>query len=169
MDPERRGIDLIRIEDERYVFSAGLDREVQLTRDLGLARVVKGHERLEFTPPTHPPWPLEVGKVERAVSALTGSAAQFLAGRRAPATADRSTSPGRWKATSSWRCRRVGPTRSPLAGDADRVFNRLPVLYALRLWYAPELGQIVKAESRELHPLNFEVVALERERRHRCG
>ena len=37
------------------------------------------------------------------------------------------------------------------------------MLSALRLWYAPELGQIVKAESRELSPLNFEVVALERE------
>ena len=33
--------DLIRIEDDRYVFSAGPDREVQLTRELGLAKVVR--------------------------------------------------------------------------------------------------------------------------------
>ncbi len=69
--------DLIRIEDERYVFSAGPDREVQLTRELGLAKVVRGHQRLEFTPPAQPPWPLEVGKVEQAASAVTGSAVEY--------------------------------------------------------------------------------------------
>jgi len=57
--------DLIRVEDDRYIFSAGPDREVQLTRDLSLVKVVKGSRVLEFTPPARPPWPLELGKVER--------------------------------------------------------------------------------------------------------
>ena len=34
--------ELVRIEDDRYIFSAGRDREIHLTRDLFPATVVKG-------------------------------------------------------------------------------------------------------------------------------
>ncbi len=40
--------ELVRIEDDRYIFSAGRDREIHLTRDLFPATVMKGVERADF-------------------------------------------------------------------------------------------------------------------------
>src|SRR5215510_11303703 len=54
--------DLIRIEDGRYSFAAGADRQIHLTQDLMVAKVQKGPWVLEFTPPPKLTWPLEVGK-----------------------------------------------------------------------------------------------------------
>src|SRR5262245_9258998 len=54
--------DLIRIEDGRYIFAAGADRQIHLTQDLMVAKVQKGPWVLEFTPPPKLTWPLEVGK-----------------------------------------------------------------------------------------------------------
>jgi hypothetical protein len=73
--------ELIRIEDDRYIFSAGRDREIQLTRDLFPATVVKGVRELTFSPPPRIPWPLEVGKAE------TGSAPAGRLGLRPAADA----------------------------------------------------------------------------------
>src|SRR5215813_166694 len=52
--------ELVRISDDRYIFSAGLDREIHLTRDLFPETVVKGARELTFSPPPRLPWPLEV-------------------------------------------------------------------------------------------------------------
>ena len=54
--------DLIRIEDGRYIFAAGVDRQIHLTQDLMVAKVQKGQFIMEFTPPPKLTWPLEVGK-----------------------------------------------------------------------------------------------------------
>ena len=44
--------DLIRIENARYVFAADGGREVHLTRDLGVAKIVRGGQTLlEMDPP----------------------------------------------------------------------------------------------------------------------
>ena len=34
--------ELIRIENDRYIFSAGPDQEIHLSKDLGVARIRKG-------------------------------------------------------------------------------------------------------------------------------
>src|SRR5690242_2360737 len=55
--------DLIRIENARYVFAADGGREVHLTRDLGVAKIVRGGKTLlELEPPPALTWPLEVGQ-----------------------------------------------------------------------------------------------------------
>ena len=54
--------DLIRVEDGRYIFAAGVDRQIHLTQDLMVAKVQKGQWVMEFTPPPKLTWPLEVGK-----------------------------------------------------------------------------------------------------------
>src|SRR5690242_6668003 len=55
--------DLIRIENGRYVFAADGGREVHLTRDLGIVKVVRaGQTLLEMDPPASLNWPLEVGQ-----------------------------------------------------------------------------------------------------------
>ncbi|HEX9869751.1 MAG TPA: hypothetical protein VGC99_14365 [Candidatus Tectomicrobia bacterium] len=54
--------DLIRVEDGRYIFAAGVDRQIHLTQDLMVAKVQKGQWVMELTPPPKLTWPLEVGK-----------------------------------------------------------------------------------------------------------
>jgi len=55
--------DLIRIDNGHYVFAADGGREVHLTRDLGVAKVVRGGKTLlEMEPPPAVTWPLEVGQ-----------------------------------------------------------------------------------------------------------
>jgi hypothetical protein len=53
--------ELIRIEKDRYVFSAGAGKEIELTRDLAIARVRRGKDVMSFDPPPRLIWPLEVG------------------------------------------------------------------------------------------------------------
>ena len=54
--------DLVRIENDLYVFAAAGDREIHLTKDLTIAKVKRGNSVWEFTPPPSISWPLEVGK-----------------------------------------------------------------------------------------------------------
>jgi len=55
--------ELIRIENDRYIFSAGPAQEIHLTKDLVIARVQKAQQVImAFDPPPTLPWPLEVGK-----------------------------------------------------------------------------------------------------------
>jgi caspase domain-containing protein len=156
--------DLVRIEEDRYVFSAGPDREIQLSRDLGLARVVRGQQTLEFSPPARPPWPLELGKVEQGTGSISGSALR-RAGRGG-------TGVGYFggPVDLTWTVDRYEPVAVPAGtSPAFRISLEVThryyrsVVFGLRLWYSPAARQIVKAESRELVPMNFEVVALERE------
>ncbi|MBI1959705.1 MAG: hypothetical protein HYS36_10840 [Candidatus Rokubacteria bacterium] len=62
--------DLIRIEGDVYVFAADRGREVHLSRDLALTKVVsRGSVDFEIDPAPKISWPLEVGK-EGYASAL---------------------------------------------------------------------------------------------------
>jgi len=53
--------ELIRIEANRYVFSAP-GKEIHLTKDLAIARTSNGPNWVEISPPMRLSWPLEVGK-----------------------------------------------------------------------------------------------------------
>ena len=53
---------LARVEKNVYVFTAEGDREIRLTRELGVSLVRHGGEAIELTPPPKVPWPLRVGK-----------------------------------------------------------------------------------------------------------
>src|SRR5262245_39949593 len=50
--------DLIRVEDGRYIFAAGVDRQVHLTQDLMVAMVQRGQLVMAFDPPPKLTWPL---------------------------------------------------------------------------------------------------------------
>ena len=54
--------DLVRLEDDQYVFAAGSGREIRLTKDLVLASVRRGTSTWAFEPPAKLEWPLRVGK-----------------------------------------------------------------------------------------------------------
>src|SRR3970040_1913024 len=55
--------DLIRVTGDAYVFAASPARQIALTRDLGIYRVLKdGNVEWQLAPPPPLKWPLEVGK-----------------------------------------------------------------------------------------------------------
>jgi len=55
--------DLVRATGDVYFFSAGPNRQIQLTRDLGIYRMLKdGNVEWQVDPPPPIKWPLEVGK-----------------------------------------------------------------------------------------------------------
>src|SRR5262245_26773668 len=150
--------DLIRIEDGRYIFAAGVDRQIHLTQDLMVAKVQKGLWVVEFTPPPKLTWPLEVGKwgtssgIRRNPNDPMGQDASFT--WSVQAYEDVQVVAGTFKAF------RISLTID-VPGNVARakLFN-----YSARLvtWYAPEARQFVKAEGFNLDLLAFQVVALER-------
>jgi hypothetical protein len=155
--------ELIRIEDGRYIFAAGVDRQIHLTQDLMVAKVQKGQWVMEFMPPPKLPWPLEVGKWGtssgswRIPAQPEGGEVSFT--WSVQAYEDVQVAAGRFKAF-----------RISLAIEADTATRRqyggnespVPRSRQLVTWYAPEARQFVKAEGFSLNLLAFQVVALER-------
>ena len=150
--------DLIRIENGRYVFAADGGREVHLTRDLGVAKIVRGGQvLLELEPPPGLTWPLEVG--QSGVSWLTlksldpqfGQSVVRLAWK-VDAYQDVRVPAGVFKAF------RIAQVLEPRFLAASPQSRRLE----LALWYAPAIQQLVRADGNDLSGLAFQAVALDR-------
>jgi hypothetical protein len=142
---------LTRIDHGRYVFTQGSSREIHLTRDLGVARIVDdGVVDFDLEPAVAPVWPLRVGQ--------SGSRAATW---RSPRPPDSSEARGHFGGTVQvlWRVE---------AGEdlsfGGRALNTFRILYEFKspntsrggytgnlwklvLWYAPERGQFVKGEG----------------------
>lgn len=152
--------ELIRIEKDRYILSAGAGREIELTKDLVIAKISRGKEVMAFDPPPLFAWPLEAGKSGHA-----------------PATWYRSWNPGGHPSvTFSWKVEAYEDVRT-VAGTfkAFRIAQSLSWRQKRRtgergfvIWYAPEVRQLVKAEGsgyaegERLNFLAFQVVAVDR-------
>ena len=152
--------ELIRIEKDRYIFSAGAGREIELTKDLAIAKVRRGEDVMAFDPPPKLTWPLEVGKsgydqVAWYRSWNPGGLHSITFSWKVEAYEDVQTFAGTFKAfrisqSLSWRQRRGGGERG------------------LVIWYAPEVRQFVKAvgsgktEAEQLNFLAFQVLAVDR-------
>jgi len=141
--------DLIRIEDGRYIFAAGVDRQLHLTQDLMVAKVQKGQWVMEFDPPPKLTWPLEVGKwgtssgLWRTPIFPRGGSVRFT-----------------WKVQAYEDVQVVAGTikafRISLAIDSLGTVGRFqlpPRSSQLVTWYAPEVRQFVKAEGFDLNLL----------------
>ncbi len=150
--------DLIRIENARYVFAADGGREVHLTRDLGVAKIVRGGKTLlELEPPPALTWPLEVG--QWGVSWLTLKTLDPQYGRslvrlswRVEAYEDVRVPAGVFKA---YRIAQVLEPRFLAASPQSRRIE-------LAFWYAPAVQQLVRADGGDLGGLAFQAVALDR-------
>ena len=150
--------DLIRIENGRYVFAADGGREVHLTRDLGIARVVRaGQTLLELEPAPAPTWPLAVGQWGVGWLTLKSSDPQYgqslvRATWKVDAYEDVRVPAGVFKAF------RIVQVLEPHFLAASPQSRRLEVT----LWYAPSIQQLVRADGGDLSGLAFKAVALER-------
>ncbi len=150
--------DLIRIENERYVFASDGGREVHLTRDLGVAKIARGGKTLlELEPPPALAWPLDVG--QWGVSWLTLKTLDPQYGQslvrlswRVEAYEDVRVPAGTFKA---YRIVQVLEPRFLAASPQSRRIE-------LAFWYAPAVQQIVRADGSDLTGLAFQAIALDR-------
>ena len=150
--------DLIRIENARYVFAADGGREVHLTRDLGVATIVRGGQTLlELDPPPALSWPLSVG--QWGVSWLTLKSPDPQYGQslvrlswRVEAYEDVRVPAGTFKA---YRIAQVLEPRFLAASPQSRRIE-------LAFWYAPAAQQLVRADGSDLGGLAFQAIALDR-------
>jgi hypothetical protein len=139
--------ELIRIEGDRYVFSAGAGRGIELTKDLAIAKVRRGEDELAFDPPPKLTWPLEIGKSGRNQvtwyrSWNVGKLPSVTYSWKVEAHENVQTFAGRFTAfriahSLSWRSRKGGKGKET---NHERSFVT---------WYAPEVRQFVKAEAGE--------------------
>ena len=146
--------DLVRIENDQYVFSSGPGRETLLSRDLTVASARRGDRVITFDPAPKLGWPLEVGKSGWSQVRLKLPHMSSASGARA---------------SVEWKVEAVEPLQ--VAGTTVEAFR---VAFTVRqqrgamgerwwqAWYAPEVKQWVKSESKDMLGMRFEVVALER-------
>jgi hypothetical protein len=150
--------DLIRIENGRYVFAADGGREVHLSRDLGVAKVVRGGQvLLELEPPPGLTWPLEVGRSGVSWLTLKSLDPQF----------------GQSVVRLTWKVDAYQDVRVP--AGVFKAFRIVQVLeprflatspqsrrLELAFWYAPAIQQLVRADGNDLSGLAFQAVALDK-------
>ena len=150
--------DLIRVENGRYVFAADGGREVHLTRDLGVAKIVRaGQVLLELEPPPGLTWPLDVGQSGVSWLTLRSLDPQF----------------GQSLVRLTWKVDAYQDVRVP--AGVFKAFRIVQVLeprflavspqsrrLELTFWYAPAVQQLVRADGNDLSGLAFQAVALDR-------
>jgi hypothetical protein len=143
--------ELIRIEGDRYIFSAGPGKEIHLSKDLGLAKT----KDEEFDPPLPLVWPLEVGKWARSDVKVGSELMRCI--WSVDAYEDLRVPAGTFKAF------RIAFT---LHGGSNFMHS----MAVIKAWYAPEARQLVKMESSGRVPIigslrvSFQVVAVDRPR-----
>jgi len=152
--------DLIRATSDVYFFAAGPNRQIQLTRDLGLYRVLKdGRVDWQIDPPPPIKWPLEVGKFGTLFNAILHSR-EYPSGLPVQLT---------------WQVKAYESVQVPAgAYQAFRILYLAEYIgdplkrsgaiagrqsWSVEMWYAPEARQIVKAEGAGLRGLDFQLVA----------
>jgi hypothetical protein len=157
--------ELIRIESDRYVFSAGPGDQIELTNDLApLTTVWGGVTKFGLTPPPALAWPLEVGQRGSVVGTFKS---QYVSEAYPAATAwvveayeDVEVPAGRFKAF------RISFTIKPLISTnfgRNAWWSADPSGFAVKVWYAPEVRRFVKAASPGQWYLEYEVVAVDPE------
>ena len=147
---------LVRIDKDIYVFSAGGGKELHLSKDLGIAKIIlDGRAELDLDPVPNLSWPLEVGKwgvtrtlwrsaPPRPLSNFTGSVSVTW---QVDAHEDIVTPAGTFRA---FRITQKLETISSSSGGSGQQFAQV------LLWYAPDVQRFVKAQG-NLNGLNWEL------------
>jgi uncharacterized caspase-like protein len=141
---------LVRLDKDAYVFTAG-DREIWLTRDLGITYVKRGGESLEMQGLPRLSWPLEVGKrgFGRSFVKFGNVDIEVYAISRVEA-AERVTVGGRTLETL--RVRYTFDPEIPGQFSTPSPYQRYgsaarEAHFDVTWWYAPELKRIVRSVS----------------------
>lgn len=155
--------DLIRQEKNAYVFAAEGGREIHLTKDLVLVKISRrGETEWEVHPAPVLSWPLVVGRWGVQQVTLT-----------APAWPRHSSIASRYPPSASipvrltWKITEFQRIETPAgAFDAFKItqtfdlqLTQMSSVASIAFWYAPAVGQLVKAEG---PVVAFDLVAVER-------
>jgi Caspase domain len=155
--------DLIRATSDVYFFAAGPTRQIQLTRDLGLYRVLKdGRVDWQIDPPPPIKWPLEVGKFGTLFNAILHSR-EYPSGLQVSLTWQVKAYESVQVPAGAYQAFRI-VYLAEYVGDPLRRAGAIAgrQSWSLDMWYAPEAKQIVKAEGAGLRGLDFQLVAADR-------
>jgi hypothetical protein len=156
--------ELIRVEKDVYVFSAGKGREIHLTKDLVAAKTIKdGVIESEVDPPLPLRWPLEVGKWGKSNTLWRSTflVPNIMGGRAATSGTN---------VVVTWNVEAYEEVHTA-AGTfkAFRITHTFDIplwrgpSWTISTWYAPEVRQIIKAESPfDVGLQAFQVVAIDR-------
>jgi len=148
--------ELIRIEGDAYVFSAGTADEIRLSKDLMPAFYAYGQPAFEFTPPPRIDWPLRVGKAGSQVGTFKPRyGPPYPAELRWTVTGFEEVDVPAGKFQTFRLDFVVKPRQSTNFGARSFPSSLAPVRF--RLWYAPAIRQHVKADG----ALGFELVAFD--------
>ncbi|MCX5734369.1 MAG: caspase family protein [candidate division NC10 bacterium] len=149
--------ELIRIENDRYIFSAGPSQEIHLSKDLGVAKIQKGALVTVLAPPLPLVWPLRVGDWGKSEGRVGTTPSRITWG--IDAYEDIQVAAGRFAAF------RITYEIIDASFATGRGVN-------LKVWYSPEARQLVRIEASggapyynmSLNPssLAFQIVALDR-------
>ena len=157
--------ELIRVETDLYVFSAGRGSELHLTKDLAIAKMVVDRSPVwQFSPAPSLDWPLAVGRrgFTRGVLTLTRVTLPADLGWAVEAYEDVEVPAGKFKAFRiAFTVRSLEPISNIVAGRSQPSWMQRSPDRAYRLWYAPEVHRLVKGESEDFWAHPFEVVAVD--------
>jgi uncharacterized caspase-like protein len=142
---------LARLTKDAYVFTAPDDREIWLTRDLGITFVKRGREWLEVQSVPRMTWPLEVGKhgAGRSFVKVETVDLEVYATWRVEAAERVTVAGGTFDAV---RVRYRFDPEIPGQFGALSVYQRFGnnarlALFEVAVWYAPSIQRIVKSDS----------------------
>jgi uncharacterized caspase-like protein len=147
---------LVRIDKDIYVFSAGGGKEIHLSRNLGISKIIlDGRTELDLEPPPHLSWPLTVGKwgVTRGLwrsappRPLVNFTGNITVTWQVDAYEDVVTPAGTF---SAFRITQKIETIQGLSGGSGQQFGQV------LLWYAPDVQRFVKAQG-NLNGLNWDL------------
>jgi len=150
---------LARIDRGAYMFTAAGEREIWLTRDLAVTFVKRGPEWLEIQEPPRVAWPLQGGKwgSGRSVIRLGGGNVEVYSIWRVEGPEPVRTAGGTFQA---FRTRYSFDPNIPgqFTGSPTQRYGPVAreAAFDVTIWYAPDIRQIVKAESSKLL-LTFEL------------
>jgi hypothetical protein len=155
--------DLVRATGDVYFFSAGPTRQIQLTRDLGIYRMLKdGNVEWQVDPPPPIKWPLEVGKWGIIHNAILRSR-EYPSGLPVRFTWEVKAYESVQVPGGTYQAFRIVYFAEYIADPLRRtggIAGRQS--WALVSWYAPEARQIVKTEGSGLSGVDFQLVAGDR-------
>jgi hypothetical protein len=147
---------LVRVDKDTYVFSAGGGKEIHLSKDLGITKIVlEGRTELDLEPPANPKWPLEVGKwgvtrtlwrstPPRPLANFTGT---ITVTWQVEAHEEVATAAGTFRA---FRITQKFETVQGWSSGSGQQFGQAI------LWYAPDVQRFVKAQG-NLNGLNWDL------------
>ncbi|HTO12420.1 MAG TPA: caspase family protein [Candidatus Binatia bacterium] len=138
--------DLVRIEDDQYVFVGSAGGEIRFTKNLAVVKSVRGQRGFTVEPPVDLQWPLKVGYV------ATSDVRWITWGCPANCTRRITLSVDKYETVTvpagTFKAFKISWTSEPPNSLRQGSNMNHPAMWSssIVMWYAPEIGRYVKSE-----------------------